>query len=515
MAALGCLCILMTACAGVRLDVPRTASTAWPHPEQTRLGEAFAPRLAKHDGQSGFHLLESGMDALSFRAGLIEAAERTIDLQYYIMHEDATTQLLVYRLLRAAARGVRVRLLIDDMNAAGKDADLAMVAGHPNIEVRVFNPFLNRSTLLVARMAEFLGNAARLNHRMHNKLWIADNAAAIVGGRNLGDEYFDAHENFNFFDLDLLATGPVVRDISRSFDEYWNSALSIPVQALVATQPDHEKIQAFESDLTARLQGFRNTAYGEALRAVHGAPRLLSPQLPLAFSQASVLFDRPEKVLAGTSASPNPIFSARTRALIEAAHSEVLVVSPYFIPTERGVAILSALARRGVRVRIFTNSLASTDVPLVHAGYARSRPRLLAAGVELYEMRPNPPTTPARSWRIGTSSSASLHAKAIVIDRRHVLIGSMNLDPRSRTQNTEVAVLLDSGIIGSRIAALFEQGVQPSEAFRLELQASEPDKLAWITEEEGKPVRYEHEPAGFWRQFFSGLFSIVMPEDLL
>lgn len=216
--------LLLAGCATFRIDVERVPSEAWPRPDETTLGRNLAERLAASPGQSGFRLLDSGFDAFAARAALAEAAERTLDLQYYIVREDMTTQLLLYEALRAADRGVRVRLLVDDMYAAGKDFDLATFSAHPNIEARIFNPFLARGPLGLSRLFEFIGSSARLNRRMHNKLWIADNAAAIVGGRNLGDEYFgahvDAHGEVNLTDLGVLALGPVVRETSKSFDEY-------------------------------------------------------------------------------------------------------------------------------------------------------------------------------------------------------------------------------------------------------------------------------------------------------
>ena len=513
-----CLAATLTGCAGLRRDVPRPPSEAWLHPEETALGRALGNQIAEHDGQSGFYLLGTGLEALSMRAGLAENTQRTLDLQYYTLQEDVTTQLLLYRVLRAAKRGVRVRLLIDDMFAVGRDFDLATFSAHPNIEVRLFNPFLNRGPFGLSRLLEFLGDSTRLNRRMHNKLWIADNIAAIVGGRNLGDEYFDAHSEVNFTDLDILATGAVVRDLSRSFDEYWNSEWAVPIDAFVFNPPGPDQLAGFERTLEARLEGFRDTVYARALREARLGRQLILGQLPLTHARATALYDKPAKVPGDDGNEPSRrIFSSRLRTMVEAAEKEVILISPYFIPSEQGIGVLGALVRRGVRVRILTNSLASTDVPVVHAGYARVRDRLLAAGVELYEMRPNAPPNAGRGWRPGASSGASLHAKAVMVDRRQVLIGSMNLDPRSRKLNTEVAVLLESAQIGASLAAIFEVAVRPAHAFRILLTgvAPEPATLLWITEEDGKEVRYDQEPAGFWRRFFSSVLGSLAPDELL
>jgi putative cardiolipin synthase len=509
----------LTGCAGPRYDVPRLRSEAWPQPEETALGRALGEQLAGHEGESGFYLLDTGMEALSIRAGLAENAQHSLDLQYYIVRDDATAQLLLYRVLRAARRGVRVRLLIDDLYSGGKNFDLAIFAAQPNIEVRVFNPFRNRGTPGLMRMLEFFGDAARLNRRMHNKLWIADNAAAIVGGRNLGDEYFDAHGEINFSDLDVLSAGPVVRDISRSFDDYWNSEWAVPVQAFSTTPPDPKQVAGFGHALETRLERFRDTDYARELREVRLGPRLLAEQLPLTPAHAIALYDEPTKISAvsGTESSSR-IFPSRIRPIVETARHEVIMISPYFIPSEQGIAILCALARRGVHVRILTNSLASTDVPVVHAGYARVRGRLLAAGVELYEARPDAPPKAIGHWRPGASSGASLHTKAIVVDRKSVLVGSMNLDPRSRLSNTEVALLIDSPALGEQLGTLFEKATSPDLAFRVELAkpglANSP--LIWTDRDAGRTVHFRKEPlASWWRRMISSLLGVLAPEELL
>ena len=510
--------LMSAACTTPRLDVPRPISEAWLRPEETALGRSVVEQITLHPGQSGIYPLVSGMEAFSVRASLAESAERTLDLQYFIVREDTTTQLLLYRVLRAAHRGVRVRLLIDDLDAAGKDFDLASFAAHPNIEVRAFNPFASRGPLGLSQLLEFLGDPARLNRRMHNKLWIADNAIAIVGGRNLGDEYFDAHGEVNFSDLDMLAAGSVVRDISRSFDDYWNSEWAVPIEAFVATPLGAEQLAAFERVLEARLESFRDTDYARILRETRLGLQLRSGQLPLIPADAIALYDPPAKISrSDADAAPRQIFASRMRPIVDAVQREVILISPYFIPSDEGIAVLGAVARRGVRVRVLTNSLASTDyVPLAYAGYARLRARLLATGLELYEMRPEPRDA-GGSRRPGASSGAYLHTKAIVVDRRHVVIGSMNLDPRSRLHNTEVAVLLESTELGGRLGTLFDEAVRPARAFRVERAGrGQETELVWVTEEAGKEVRYDREPlAGFWRRLLAKLLGAFAPEDLL
>lgn len=512
------LAFALSACSATRPDVPRPVSSAWPAPTETPIARAYAPQLGRHDGQSGLHALPSGMDALGTRAALAEAAQRTLDLQYYIVRSDTTTQLLMARVLRAAQRGVRVRLLVDDLDAAGKDLDLATLAGFANIEVRVFNPFTSRDRFGLTQVLEFLGSAERLNRRMHNKLWVADNAMAVIGGRNLGDEYFDASGEVNFSDLDMLVAGPAVVDISRSFDAYWNSEWAVPIQAFVAQRPEPDALTRFEQGLRTRIEGFRNTDYAQALRDSGLGIALRSGNIPLTIAPVEVFADRPDKVASADNAgSSQAIFAARLRPIVAKASRELILISPYFIPSDEGLAAMSAVARRGVRVRVLTNSLASADVvPLAHAGYARRRERLLAAGLELYEMRPERLET-IRS-RLGSSSGAYLHAKAIVIDRQHVVVGSMNLDPRSRQSNTEIGLLAESTVLGETIGRLFDDAVRPARAFRVSLLAREgtSPQMQWATEENGQPVTYDEEPlVGFWRRLFSRLLGVVAPEDLL
>jgi len=501
---------LVSGCASLRSDVPRVPSHAFEQPEETSLGRNFAARLAESPGLSGFHLLASGEEAFIVRAATAEAAQKTLDLQYFIVADDATATLLLYRALRAAERGVRVRILVDDAGTHDRDDLLATLDTHPNIEVRAYNPFSGRSVWGLSRVLEYLGDGERLNRRMHNKLWIADNAVAVLGGRNLGDAYFATNRDSDFADLDVFVAGPLVREVSRSFDAYWNSPAAIPIGSFSATSPGPEQLAAIQAQLKARAEIFRDTDYAKSVRGTDLGRLLRGGQFALVTAPAAILHDAPEKIQ--PQGTEQPIVSA-LRSTIFAARREALLISPYFIPSERGVAGLCSLVAKGVRVRILTNSLASTDVPVVHAGYARYRPRLVACGVELHELRPG-----AKATRRGLSSGASLHAKAVIVDRSALIIGSMNLDPRSRQLNTEVAVKIDSPVLGEELGALFEEAVSPDQAFRVEL--AEPGNAAsalfWRGEEDGRPVRYDSEPlAGWWRHFVSGLLGSLAPEELL
>jgi putative cardiolipin synthase len=464
-------------------------------------------------GKSGFHLVVSGEDAFLARAALADVAEQSLDLQYYIVAEDATATLLLYRALQAANRGVRVRLLIDDMYALGRDFDLATLAIHPNVQVRVFNPFLRRGPLGISQLLDLIGDGDRLNRRMHNKLWIADNAAALVGGRNLGDAYFQTDPQSSFADLDVLAAGAVVRDISRSFDEYWNSEWSVPIAAFPGERPRTTDLDRALAEMTAQAGRFRETDYAQNLRNSSLARDIRAGNLPLIQADARAIFDAPAKLDA--AAAPAPI-SPLIRNIIEEAKHEVILISPYLIPSARGMEVLTELERRGIQVRVLTNSLASTDVAVVHAGYARYRPQLLAGGVEVHERRPT--AAESATARRGLSSGASLHAKAVVVDRKWVLIGSMNLDPRSRQSNTEIGVLVESEALGKQMGELFDESVSAERSYRVALgragDAGSP--LSWTISEGGKDVVYASEPlASWWRRIASWVFGAFTPESLL
>jgi cardiolipin synthase C len=511
------LALLLAGCATLRREVPAVISHAWERPEETALGRDYARQLSAYPGESGFYVLDDGREAFLARAALAATAERTLDLQYYYVGEDATADILLFRVLLAADRGVRVRLLVDDLYAARRDFDLAALTAHPNIEVRVFNPFFIRGPPGVPKLLEFLGNEERLDQRMHNKLWIADNAVAIVGGRNLADQYFAAGRSNNFADLDLLAAGPVVRELSRAFDDVWNSAEAVPAEAFLPEPPGKDALAKVRAALEADLERFRDSAYARAMREAVASGFLRARNFTLIPGVAEALWNRPDRAAAGNGPPPVSSVLLKVRALVESAQHEVIVISPYFIPNERGLALLGGLTHRGVRVQVLTNSLASTDVPVAYAAYARYRGRMLAAGVEIHELRPEPGVRPSGARRVGLSA-ASLHAKAIVVDRSAVAVGSMNFDPRSRLHNTEVAVLVWSPALGERLGALFDDAVLPANAYRVELtergRADSP--IVWVGAENGKEVRYDTAPlASFWRRAAASLFGAFVPEDLL
>lgn len=514
-ALLAAVLVLAAGCSTLRHDVPRPESQAFDQPLQTTLGRGLARQLAATPGLSGFRLLPTGQDAFVARAALADAAERSLDLQYHSVSRDATGTLLLYRALLAAQRGVRVRLLIDDFDTGGRDDDFAAMASHPNVQVRVFNPFSRRFAPGVARVLDYLGDGARLNHRMHNKLWVADNAAAVLGGRNLGDAYFSADGQGSYADLDVLAAGPVVSDASHSFDAFWNSEWAEPIQVFTGPAGDTQAFDRLLAQMAAQALAFRDSDYAQALRTTDLGPQVRSGQIPLIAAPATLLYDPPAKLQAVTPAMTDSV-ADRLRAAAIATQAEMLIVSPYFVPSAQGMALMCELRRRGAQVRVLTNSLASTDVVAVHAGYARYRARMLACGVALHELRPSV-VGPGSVQRV-LSSVVSLHGKAIVFDRQSALIGSMNLDPRSRLSNTEIGVLIESPVLGRQLADWFDEATTPERAFRVEL--SEPGNpaspLTWTGREDGQPVRFTREPlARWWQRLAAGVLGLLVPEEML
>ena len=521
------LAALLPGCTGLpRVDPARPVTQAWHQPGDTVLGRRYAITPLPHAGageparDSAVHPLVTGPEAFEARAALAEMAQRTLDLQYYIVRDDATTRLLLGLTLQAARRGVRVRLLVDDLDALGKDVDLATFAAAAPAQVRVFNPFATRGRFGPAHLLELIGDARRLNRRMHNKLWIADNAVAVVGGRNLGDEYFDASQALNFADLDVLLAGAAVPEVSASFDAYWNSPWAVPVEAFVRHTPDAAALRAFERELQAQERRFLASDYAAALR--DGGPGCVMGACDVGLEPAAVevFHDPPSKVDPESDGQRRlPALAARFQQRLAEAREELVVVTPYLIPSTQGLQVLAALVRRGVRVRVLTNSLASAEiVPAAHAGYSRHRAALARAGVELHEMQPVFQDGPQRWRNPARWSAGSLHTKTFIVDRRHVVIGSMNLDPRSRETNTEIALLLDSPGLGRALGGLFDEATQPQRAWRVQWvePADTVPHLRWSAEVEGRPVQTVHEPAtSLWRRALAALLRALAPEALL
>jgi putative cardiolipin synthase len=471
--------LALSACVSLPTDYPHTESSALTETNDTVLGQAIAPVVSAHPGESGFNPLVRGLDAFVARIVLAETAQKCLDAQYYIWHSDTTGRLLAESLVRAAERGVRVRMLLDDLGtAAGDDVLVALDFG-------------------------------RVNRRMHNKSFTADNQATIVGGRNVGDEYYEARPDLDFGDLDVLAIGPVVREVSSAFDLYWNNAAAFPITALTNLRLSAEDLAHRRDELRAYRESQEDSAYAQALMNSQLARQLQEREIPYLWGRAGLGYDHPRKVSTSPSDTSGHL-GPQLRKVIDLTRRELLIISPYFVPGKEGVEFFRSLRARGVDVRVLTNSLASTDVSAVHAGYARYREELLRDGVELYEIK-----STARIHEkdrkgekqdkggLTGSSRASLHAKTFAFDRTAVFVGSLNLDPRSVELNTEIGVMFESPQAGELFAEGFDRTVR-EHAFRLEL-AERPgttsDRLEWVSEENGVETRFTTEPnSSVWRR---------------
>jgi putative cardiolipin synthase len=519
-----CVCgYLLSGCATLPVDYPRQMSTAFDRTEETTLTKNLGHLSEAHPGKSGFYVLDNGLAAFLARAALIEGAGKTIDLQYYIIHLDLTGKLLMGFLLKAADRGVRVRLLVDDMYSGGKDFDAAAFSAHPNIEVRLFNPYAGRSSF--SRIFDYITDFSRVQRRMHNKMFIVDGVAAVVGGRNLGDEYFAAKEDVNFADADLLALGPVVHECGVEFDKYWNSDLAFPIEAFVSDPRTDAHLKDVSAVLLSHIEAEKESVYAQRLSKTDLLRQLKEKNLPVTWAPAKLSYDLPEKITSHGKPEDGITLWPRLVPYLQDLKSELILVSPYFVPGDSGVAHIKALGNRGVNVRILTNSLASNDVSLVHGGYARYREAMLRSGVELYEVRATPDMQRGRRSRERFGSAgASLHAKTFVFDRKVLFVGSANLDPRSRYLNTEVGMIVESPELAGRFASGFDSLVSPDFCFRVELEKTEAvpgepaaeGEMIWIGEEEGKEVIYRDEPfAGFWKKLSTKILSLFAPESML
>jgi cardiolipin synthase C len=500
--------------AGSMLDgcatLPRLDNRSVSHPIEAPAGSALRaaidPQAAMHPGLSGIHPLRTGADAFGARITLIDAAVSSLDVQYYIWHDDMTGRFMFDALGRAADRGVRIRLLLDDNDTKGLDGTLAALAAHPNIEVRLFNPFLQRRFRSIGYLTDF----SRLNHRMHNKSLTADGVATIIGGRNIGNEYFEAGEVTPYIDLDVLAVGPVVAEVTRSFDEFWGSNSAYPA-ALILKPPsatDVERLAAIVDNVKQERGAERFTAAVRDSALVH---ELEAQQLALEWAVAYVVADDPVKGLGGAARSEQ-LLGRLEQTLHHRVSKELLIVSPYFVPGQAGAGMLRDVAARGASVQVLTNGLESTDVAPVYAHYRSYRTELLKAGVTLYELRRSP--AQQRAGGAGVSA-ASLHGKTFAVDGEQIFVGSFNFDPRSANVNTEIGLVIDSVALATELGRAFHETL-PLIAYRLELDPQ--GHLVWIEARGGgqAPLRYTREPgSGFVRGIWVGVLSILPVEGLL
>ncbi len=492
------------------MDRPQTH--AFTDTQATTLGQVFCDDMAARPGQSGFFPLNNGLDAFVARAVLAQVAQRSIDTQYYMIHNDVVGSLFVNQLYKAAERGVRVRLIVDDIDQEGRDIETAVLDSHPNIEVRIFNPF-SRNT---GRTLQYVTGFNKQTRRAHNKSFTVDNQATILGGRNIGDEYFKADPELEFVDMDVLSVGPVARGVSVSFDQYWNSPLSYPVTVLLEKPFLPAEIEQRKKVFDDFISQQTDSEYLRHLRDSDLAQLMNHGGLVYHWGIGEVVADDPEKLTHDFKETQYHLATA-LKPRFAAAKKELIISSPYFVPDKSGMAFFKQLRARGVRVRVLTNSLSSTDVSLVHAGYARYRKALLRMGVELYEMNKNfsrEEHDEAKKGGLGRSK-ASLHAKFFIMDRKTVFIGSLNLDARSVIQNTEIGVIFDSSVMAAQAADSFEQNTDKA-AFRLELKtkADGSEQIFWHGRVDGKPQTLDVDPyTGFWKRVGIGFMQLLPIES--
>jgi putative cardiolipin synthase len=490
----------IAACANLEPRPPLPAQSAVPVGATTALDEAVGAREELHPGASGFRLLREGEEAFAVRAHSAVLAGRSLDVQTYIWHSDLTGRFLAASLLQAADRGVKVRLLIDDMDARSRNYGFAALHAHPNIEVRMFNPFATRGGTV--RLAfEALGSFRRINHRMHNKTWIADNRIAIVGGRNLGDEYFGASDEVNFVDLDFAMVGPIVRDASASFDRYWNSPLAYPMDALSPDDVSEAHLQTLRGQLKPAIEEAKQSRYAGELQRNDTIKRLVAGDLPMNWStNYRFVSDDPLKAAGQTSDAGNSEVLALLGPVLHASRQHAWIISPYFVPGKEGTANLVSIARNGSDVRVLTNSLAANDVAMVYGGYSKWRKPLLEGGVKIWELKPAPGKT-VDSSMFG-SSDASLHTKALTVDGRLTFVGSYNLDPRSTSLNSEQGVFVEDTTIAAQLEEITRQDTGGDRAWSVMLEDGE---LQWS---DGTETLDSTPEASFGRKFQAWLARV-------
>jgi len=468
------------------------------------IDEVVGQAEASHPGESGFRLVSDGREAFAIRHLTARVAARSLDVQTYIWHDDLTGLVLATALLDAAERGVKVRLLLDDMDARSKQYVMAALDTHPNIEIRVFNPLASRSGTL-SMAFEFLGSFSRLNHRMHNKSWIADNRLAVVGGRNIGDEYFAASEDVNFVDLDFAMIGPVVRDVSASFDRFWNSAAAYPVAVLQKEAPTEADLEALKDRFGPAYEKAKQSPYAESLQRDDAIRRMTTGDWPMTWTREyRFVSDEPLKAKSEDESVERSAVAVVIRDAVQKTDEHVSIISPYFVPGENATAWLVEAAQAGRQVGILTNSLAANDVAAVHGGYSVYRKKLLKGGVALWELKPE--GGEAIDSSLFGSSGASLHTKALTIDGEMLFVGSFNLDPRSAILNTEQGVLVGSPELSRQLEGLFARQTSPDRAWRVRLSDGE---LRWSdgTQE------FDEEPLASAGRRFQAWFARVFPVE--
>ncbi|WP_051532325.1 phospholipase D family protein [Brackiella oedipodis] len=470
---------MITACIASK-DLPsllsRQDSQVLPINQDSVLVKGILPLTEEHPEQSGVYPLADGKDAFIARLALVDAAHDSLDLQYYIWHDDISGHLLFQHIYQAAQRGVRVRLLLDDNNGAGKDDLLMQLNAHKNIEVRLFNPFMQRKL----RYLGFLTDFSRLNRRMHNKSLTVDGVTSIIGGRNIGDEYFNAGNGVVFADMDVAVIGAIVPEIAQDFDRYWNSQSSYPIDLIVNKPVD--KPFPVQHELDGETQD-----YVQRLQKSDFAQKIAHQDISFIWADSTFVSDNPAKGLAQSKDTENVL--AELVPIMQAAKKHLVIVSPYFVPTDKGCDLLESIAGRGVDVSVLTNSYAANDVGLVHSGYTKYRERLLKAGIKLYELKPEV-TVRQKNDTFRKSGGASLHAKTFEIDDQQLFVGSFNMDPRSAQLNTELGAIFTV----PELAQKMTQNLAAHSESVYKVSLTPAGHLQWSTVEAGQVIRFDTEP---------------------
>jgi putative cardiolipin synthase len=500
--------VLVLAGCGLPKNVARPQSSAIAHTQGTALGALISPAAALHPGESGFLLFNTGEGAIQARVALADVAQSSIDAQYFEWAGDALGRVLMARVIAAADRGVRVRLLIDDYNNKGHDIAFEALAAHPNIEVRVFNPFV-RGRL---RVTQLLGRFTELNRRMHNKMFVVDGQAAIVGGRNLTDDYFGMGKKIDFRDFDLLAIGTVVPQAEDLFDRYWNSEFAYPIGTLrkPATRAQLEEARRrFMAHVVVDRNYFPYALPADEKEALTWLEKFRGRAV---WGLAEVLADDPG-VVAKKQKTPSMVAN-KMRDLAKHAEHEIVIENAYFLP-QKEMPGVTALRQRGIELKVLTNSLATTDEVAVNAHYAGTRPRLVDLGVALYEMKPDASSRELYIARPTTSKAhLALHGKAAVFDREVVFVGSFNLDPRSLELDTETVFVVYSPELARQFLDAFATDFEAENAWHLGGVVGR-NKVAWVSQRSGQADVEPHDPASGWLRFVRSILSVLPIRSLL
>ncbi|MDT7834888.1 phospholipase D-like domain-containing protein [Aquabacterium sp. OR-4] len=513
-----CLLLWLGGCASLPAGVQREPSRAIAASDATLLGR-IASQSQPDDALTGVRLLPTGPFALDTRLALVRHAQASLDVQYYVLQNDDTGRVLLRALRDAAERGVRVRLLLDDLYTAETDGLLLGLAGHANVQVRLFNPFPAGRQGVLSRFIGSAGDFSRVNRRMHNKLFIVDGAMAVLGGRNIADEYFMRHAQANFVDLDAFVVGALLPDLQEAFDDYWNSHNAYPLHAIVPPDAPAEVLRQRFATAVADAPEPPPPPATDVLGYGPVSDEIDSGRLGLVWAFATAYADPPDRIKGqGASYGNVPLEDVQSVRysvvdMIRGARREVVITSPYLIPGEQGMAMFAAQRARGVGFKLLTNSLAATDEPLVHLGYRKYRPGLLKLGVDLYELSP---LRVKRSSRLGflMPSLGRLHAKTVVVDRQRVFIGSMNFDPRSDKHNTELGMFIDSPELAREMLRLMDLDKLQA-AYRVSL-ATDGQGLRWLAADDEGEISLDSEPdVGWLLRLWLELLAPLAPEELL